>query len=209
MNSELFFESANDFLRAFERFGAFLDELRRYQERAADRLGNREFVESGDIGRVVYTLQQSIGSVSDSLQDSNQARKRVGQTFEGLIKLIIRQLGLECEQRSIKVPIPDSPGYTMSYQIDVVISRQKAILTSPTEYIYHGELVGSVKTTSKDRLDKIFLDKFLLSRLLGRDVPTVAIFLHDVQRRTSKTNPVGIASTFKTHHFLGRAISKW
>jgi hypothetical protein len=68
-------------------------------------------------------------------------------------------------------------------------------------------VVGSVKTTSKDRIDKIFLDKFLLTRLLGREIPVVAIFLHDVQRAKRGESIFGINSTFKTNHFLGYTVA--
>jgi hypothetical protein len=46
----------------------------------------------------------------------------------------------------------------MSYELDVVFSRNELILTSNEEhkYIHPSEIVGSVKTTSKDRIDKIF-----------------------------------------------------
>jgi hypothetical protein len=82
------------------------------------------------------------------------------------------------------------------------------------KYIHPSEIVGSVKTTSKDRIDKIFLDKYLLTKLLERDVPVVAIFLHDVQRASASKDLdrrgdryFNIASTFKTNHFLGYTVA--
>jgi hypothetical protein len=90
----------------------------------------------------------------------------------------------------------------MPYELDVVFSRHKAVLVSETKTIHPMEIVGSVKTTSKDRIDKIFLDKYLLTKLLGRDIPVVAVFLHDVQRAVRGKSIFGIASTFKTNHFL-------
>ena len=79
----------------------------------------------------------------------------------------------------------------------------------PTEikFIDITEIVGSVKTTSKDRIDKVFLDKYLLTKLLGRDVPVIAIFLHDVQRARRGQSIFGINSTFKTNHFLGYTVA--
>ncbi|MGQ9550440.1 MAG: hypothetical protein ACUVWS_17630, partial [Roseiflexus sp.] len=85
------------------------------------------------------------------------------------MKLIIQELGLECEPRTISIPIPDYPGYEMSYELDLVFSRNKAILAAETRFIHETEIVGSVKTTSKDRIDKVFLDKYLLTKLLGRE----------------------------------------
>ena len=162
---------------------------------------------SPQINRVVYTAQQAIGSIGDSFDNPNQSRKRIGQLFESLVKLIIQEVGLECEPRTISIPIPGYPGYEMSYELDLVFSRNKAIIASETKFIHPSEVVGSVKTTSKDRIDKVFLDKYLLTKLLGRDIPVVAIFLHDVQRARKGNSIFGINSTFKTNHFLGYTLA--
>jgi len=95
----------------------------------------------------------------------------------------------------------------MSYELDLVFSRDKVIVTGETKFIHASEVVGSVKTTSKDRIDKIFLDKYLLAKLLGRNVPVVAIFLHDVQRARRGNNIFGVNSTFKSNHFLGYTVA--
>ncbi|MBX3057370.1 MAG: hypothetical protein KF770_12955, partial [Anaerolineae bacterium] len=151
--------------------------------------------------------QQSIGSIGDSFGNPNQSRKRIGQLFETLIKLIIQEVGLECEPRTIKIPIPGYPGQVMPYELDLVFSRNKALVTAESGFIDLTEIVGSVKTTSKDRIDKIFLDKFLLTKLLGREVPVVAIFLHDVQRAVKGKSIFGVNSTFKSNHFLGYTVA--
>jgi len=78
---------------------------------------------------------------------------------------------------------------------------------SETKFIQPSEIVGSVKTTSKDRIDKVFLDKHLLTKLLGRPIPVAAIFLHDVQRASRGESIFGVNSTFKRNHFLGYAIA--
>ncbi len=207
LNIQLFIESAIDFRAAFERFISFLADLRQYQESAADRKGSKSYLESKEINKVVYTVQQSIGSVGDSFDNPNQSRKRVGQLFETLVKLIIQEVGLECEPRTISIPIPGYPGYEMSYELDLVFSRNKAIVAAETKFIDVTEIVGSVKTTSKDRIDKVFLDKYLLTKLLGRNVPAVAVFLHDVQRARRGKSIFGINSTFKSNHFLGYTVA--
>jgi hypothetical protein len=207
LNTELFIESVSDFKDAFERFITFLADLRRYQETTAARGGNRRYVESKEINKVVYTVQQAIGSIGDSFDNPNQSRKRVGQLFETLVKLIIQEVGLKCEPRTINIPIPGYPGYEMSYELDLVFSRNKAIIASETKFIHPSEIVGSVKTTSKDRIDKVFLDKHLLTKLLGRNIPVIAIFLHDVQRARRGHSIFGINSTFKSNHFLGYTIA--
>ncbi len=207
LNTDLFFESAGEAASAFERFMDFLPELRRHRESTVEKDANRKYIETGEINRVVYTIQQSIGGISDSFDNPNQARKRAGQLFEKLIALIIQNLGVECEPRTVSIPIPGFPNYKMSYQLDLVFSLDKAIVASDTKLLHASEIVGSVKTTSKDRIDKIFLDKYLLSQFLGRDVTMIAIFLHDVQRAARGNSIFGINSTFKTNHFLGYTVA--
>lgn len=207
LNINLFFESADDFKTAFERFIAFLADLKRFQEAVIDQDTKRGYLDSNEVNKVVYTIQQSVGSIGDSFDNPNQSRKRVGQLFENLIKLTIQEVGLECESRQVTVPIPGYPGYEMSYDLDLVFSRDKAIIASETELIHPAEVVGSVKTTSKDRIDKIFLDKYLLTQFLGREVRVIAIFLHDVQRARRGHSIFGINSTFKSNHFLGYTVA--
>lgn len=207
LNTHLFIESEQGFLDAFDTCLGFLDELKIHQEEVVDKPVGKQFTQSNIINKVVYTIQQSIGSIGDSFQNPNQSRKRIGQLFEHLIRLIIQRVGFECQSRTIDIPIPDYEGYHMSYELDVVFSRNKAILMSETEYIHSSEIVGSVKTTSKDRLDKIFIDKYLLNKLLGRNIPVVAIFLHDVQRAQRGNSIFGINSTFKSNHFLGYTVA--
>lgn len=211
LNSDIFYTSPDTFGSAFAHFMDFLADAKRLQEHVAEQPGREAYFESGEINQVVYTAQQAIGAIGDSFENPNQSRKRIGQIFETLIRLIIHEVGVICEPRTIKVPIPGFAGYTMSYELDLVFSRS-TILTSETAYIHPSEIVGSVKTTSKDRIDKIFLDKYLLSQLLQRDVPVVAIFLHDVQRAATRTaegspNLFGVRSTFKRNHFLGYSVA--
>ncbi len=207
INSDIFIESSISFGDAFDRLITFLFDLKKYQQRASDRRAYREYLESGEINNVIYTMQQSIGCIGDSFDNPNQSRKRIGQLFEQLIKHIICEVGLVCESRTIKVPIPDYDGYIMSYELDLVFSRHKAIITSETKFIHPTEVIGSVKTTSKDRIDKIFLDKYLLTQFLGRDIPVIAIFLHDVQRAKRGNSIFGVAATFKRNHFLGYTVA--
>lgn len=208
LNSNLYMESAKTFKTAFNRFGAFLEDLRRHEASIVDYKPVQAYLASNELNELIYTVQQTVGNIADSFRNPNQARKRVGQLFEGLIKLTLQQIGFECESRKITVPLPSHPDYTMSYDLDLVFSRGKVVIASETERLIHpDEIVGSVKTTSKDRIDKIFLDKFMLSRFLGRDIPVIAIFLHDVQRAKRRDSIFGIAPTFKRNHFLGYTLA--
>ena len=119
---------------------------------------------------------------------SNTARKINGDLFERLISLVLVRLGIDCTSGTVKVPIEveGSVAFTMSYQHDLIIKERDLV-----------KAIGSVKTSSKDRLDKVFVDKFLFNRLTGVPVPHFAIFLNDVQRKGAANPPAyGINSTF-------------
>lgn len=149
----------------------------------------------------IYTIQQSIGAALDALPSgkSNQARKVNGDLFERLIRLIISALDIDCVAGTMQVPIRDDSGdilFHTSYQHDLLISEKDEL-----------KIIGSVKTSSKDRIDKIFVDKFLYNKLTGTDLPHIAIFLNDVQRKkTKKENCYGISATFLPGHFKAYTI---
>lgn len=159
-----------------------------------DTPANREIV-----NRSIYTMQQSIGVSLDALPAglSNTARKINGDLFERFIRLLLVRVGVECTAGVVKVPIKVDgvEEFSMSYQHDLIIKSGVFV-----------KIIGSVKTSSKDRLDKVFIDKFLLAKLTGKDVPHVAIFLNDVQRKGKSPNNYGINSTFLPGHFKGYTI---
>jgi len=154
-----------------------------------------------NIIRTIYTIQQSIGAALDGLSSgkSNQARKLNGDLFERLIRLLINSLGIDCVSGTMQVPVKDAGGeelFKSSYQHDLLLSRDNEL-----------KVIGSVKTSSKDRLDKVFMDKFLYSRLTDTALPHIAIFLNDVQRKkTKRDNQYGISATFLPGHFKAYAI---
>ena len=185
----------------------FLEALKKSGMKGAEKSKYKIFHNNKGINSVIYTIQQSIGSVGDSFDNPNQTRKRIGQLFEQLIQLILLEIGFECESRTIKIPLPNNPEHSMSYELDLVFSRGKAIITSEYPLIGANEIIGSVKTTSKDRVDKIFLDKYMITKMLGREISVIAIFLHDVQRAKKQGSIFGINSTFKAGHFVGYSLS--
>jgi len=145
---------------------------------------------------IVYTLQQCIAVALDALPASsaNQAKKINGDLFERLIRLLIQDVGVECDAGVLNVPILDESGkqvHVMKFQHDLMGKK-------------NGETVflGSVKTSSKDRLDKIFIDKLLYTKFTNLDTPYIAVFLNDVQRAKSKTfGKHKLGSTFLPGHF--------
>lgn len=188
LNSRLLY-SAADFSRAFPRLRVLLGSGRNVRPTPADReLCNRS----------VYTIQQAIGAALDSLPagKSNTARKINGDLFERLIQLLIISQGIDCTSGTVQVPVvvPGVAEFPMRFQHDLIIKSGELV-----------KVIGSVKTGSKDRLGKIFVDKFLLHRMTGKDVPHVAIFLNDVQRKGVLPR-YGINSTFLSGHFKGYTV---
>lgn len=150
--------------------------------------------------RSIYTVQQTIGAALDALPagDSNRARKINGDLFERFIQLLLKRIGLDCGGGTVQVPVvmDGQELFKMSYQHDLLVKVNGDL-----------RIIGSVKTSSKDRIDKIFLDKFLYSKLTGTALPHIAVFLNDVQRKNaSKVNEYGINATFLPGHFKGFTV---
>jgi hypothetical protein len=146
----------------------------------------------------IYTCQQSIGAALDALpaNKSNTARKINGDLFERFIRLVIAEVGVDVTDGTISVPVKinGTEAFRMNYQHDLIIQVDDVTTA-----------IGSVKTSSKDRIDKIFIDKFLYNRLTDTQTPHFAIFLNDVQRK-GKEGKYGINSTFLPGHFKGYTI---
>lgn len=152
------------------------------------------------INNATYTIQQSIGAALDGLPagKANTARKLNGDLFEHFIRLVIREMGLDCKSGVVQVPVvvKGEAAFNMSYQHDLIIEKDEDV-----------KVIGSIKTSSKDRIDKIFIDKFLYNKLTEKNTPHIAIFLNDVQRKnTRRENEYGINATFLPGHFKGYTV---
>jgi hypothetical protein len=191
LNSNLMF-AAYDSEKATKEFLDILQNIRDIPE--------SDTVRRGLVIRAIYTIQQSIGATLDALPAgaSNTARKINGDLFERFIQLLVRAVGVECNTGTIQVPVEvdGEVQFYMSYQHDLLLLNNEEL-----------KAIGSVKTTSKDRIDKIFMDKFLYSKLTDTTLPHIAIFLNDVQRRqTNQENQYGISATFLPGHFKGYTV---
>lgn len=188
INSNLMI-SADDFYTAKTDFYYILHHIRETQN-------NSELRQI--INKFVYTCQQSIGATLDALPagESNRARKINGDLFERYIRLILKDIGINVYAGVVSVPISldGEELFKMSYQHDLIIEDQGQV-----------RAIGSVKTSSKDRLDKIFVDKFLYNHLTNTATPHFAVFLNDVQRK-GKEPFFGINTTFLTGHFKGYTV---
>lgn len=185
VNSDLFFKLAK-YENIAPNFEKIITHIRDIKDDEAARK---------NINNFIYTTQQTIGCALDALPSSktNTSRKVNGDLFERLMQMIIRQLGFTIDSETLSVPVPESTE-KMNYQNDIEIKVEDDIVA-----------IGSVKTSSKDRIDKIFLDKLMYNRLTNTDTPHFAIFLHDVQRAGKEPN-YKTGQTFLTGHFKAYTI---
>lgn len=192
INSRLMYD-ADGFSQAAHQFRLTLEQLRDGQRPSGDLREN--------LIRTIYTLQQSVGAALDGLPagKSNQARKVNGDLFERLIRLLIVSLNVDCVSGTMQVPVKDADGtelFKSSYQHDLLLSKDDEL-----------KIIGSVKTSSKDRIDKVFMDKFLYNQLTDTALPHIAIFLNDVQRKkTKRENEYGVSATFLPGHFKAYTV---
>jgi len=134
LNTDLFIENSTAFEESFSNFIEFCEDIKTEKVSIVDNVKWKEYLALKELLKIIYTLQQSIGSIGDSFDNPNQSRNRVGQLFENLVKLIIRKVGITCESRVVKIPIPGHEDYTMKYDLDLVFSRNAAVIASETRY---------------------------------------------------------------------------
>ena len=191
INSNLMY-NAKDFSKVSKEFLKILQNIK--------TIDNKDNSVRDILNNATYTIQQSVGSALDGLPagQSNTARKLNGDLFEQFIRLIIREMGINCKSGVVQLPVivDGKPEFNMSYQHDLIIENEDEI-----------KVIGSIKTSSKDRIDKIFIDKFLYNKLTERTTPHIAIFLNDVQRKnTRQENKYGVNATFLPGHFKGYTV---
>lgn len=152
-----------------------------------EKKGKNELEEEAlkNIDSVVYTIQQALGCGMDLLINSNSARKHIGNRLEELMKSIFSEIGITNKKVVLKIPY-EQEGKTKTYKCenDLILSPYEKVKSSASN-IDKKEIVVSVKTSSKDRMGKIFIDKMLLQEFVGHEVKVIGIFLNDVQRKKS------------------------
>ncbi|MBC8179935.1 hypothetical protein H8E88_02315 [candidate division KSB1 bacterium] len=178
INNNLFIYNSNGFSTCFELFKSILHKIRNKEESIS-------IDDTRLIDIVTYTIQQSIGVGLDLLVSPNSARKHVGNRFEELIKVILTNIGVANKKIVLQIPYKTDSG-TKVYKCenDLVLSPYK-VVNSTTTNLDENEVVVSIKTTSKDRMGKIFIDKMLLEKFVGHPQKVIGIFLNDVQRKNT------------------------
>ncbi len=189
--TSLFIREANVFNAQYENFVNIIESLKE---------GNRTFTEDEYeiVDRTVYTIQQALGIGLDLFVESNSARKQVGNRFEELIKVVLQSLNISLKKIIINIPYETEEGEKFyKCETDIVISPFNEV-RSNTQNIHPDELIISLKTTTKDRMPKIFINKILLENFLGHSVRVVGISQNDIQRKGNNK----ISYTFVSNLFM-------
>lgn len=187
INSDLFIKASN-----FSKERKIFEDSLPYIKDIKDDFEVRKTINS-----VIYTCQQSIGCTFDALNNSNKAKKKNGNYFEILIRNTVKTCGINIDDKDEIVNLADTDE-TMKFEHDIILLNSKN----------EEKAIGQLKTSSKDRIDKIFLDKHMYNKLKKIDIPHFAIFLNDVQRKENKNKAVyGINSTFLPGHFKAYTIA--
>jgi len=175
INKELFLDKPEDFEKYFIQLKVIFEKIKTNIE------VNQS--EKDCIDKTLYTIQQSIGAGLDLLVAQNSARKHVGNRFEELVKAIFTEIGVINKKLVLQIPYETDEGSkTYKCENDLILSPHEKV-QSTANSLDEFEIVVSVKTTSKDRLGKMFIDKILLERFVDHPQKVIGIFLNDVQRK--------------------------
>lgn len=175
INQSLFLSDINTFEKSFTRLKEIFSKIK-----------NGEKVNQSEkdcIDMTLYTIQQSIGAGLDLFVAENSARKHVGNRFEELIKVVFTEIGVVNKKQVLQIPYETDEGIKIyKCENDLIISPHEKVMSSSNS-LDEKEVVVSVKTTSKDRMGKMFIDKILLERFVEHPQKVIGIFLNDVQRK--------------------------
>jgi len=175
INKNLFLSDIDDFRMNFEKLKIIFKNIK-----------SKSNISESDkviIDSTIYTIQQSTGVGLDLLVNPNSARKHVGNRFEELIKVVFTEIGVENKKIVLKIPYETDEGIkTYKCENDLILSPFDEV-RSTVNSLDENEIVVSVKTTSKDRMGKMFIDKILLERFVEHPQKVIGVFLNDVQRK--------------------------
>ena len=182
INQRLFIYSPEIFKVKLTVFKELVEKLKNKHDDWMDN--EKELIDS-----ILYTIQQSIGAGFDLLANPNSARKHVGNRFEELIRAFFTEIGIANKRTVLQIPYKTDEGEkTYKCENDLILSPFKKV-KSTSKHLDDNEIVVSIKTTSKDRMGKMFIDKILLERFVDHSQKIIGIFLNDVQRK--KDNDIG------------------
>ncbi|SHE53300.1 hypothetical protein SAMN03080594_101539 [Arenibacter palladensis] len=176
INQILFIYKPDDFSTKFDELFLLLPTLKANGSSCTTR-------ELFLIDSVLYTIQQAIGCGFDLLSTPNSSRKHVGNRFEELIKSVFNEIKISNKRQVLSIPyFTDEGNKVYKCENDLILSPFDKVKSS-NSHLDIDEIVVSVKTTSKDRMGKMFIDKILLEKFVSHNQKVIGIFLNDVQRK--------------------------
>ena len=176
LNQKLFIADPANFDLAFKNYSETVLRIRNKQKNFTKN-------EKHNIDSVLYTIQQSIGVGLDLFVNPNSARKHVGNRFEELIRAIFTDLSVQNKKLVLQIPYDTDQGEKIyKCETDLILSPYEQV-KSTNKSVHKKEVVVSIKTTSKDRMGKIFMDRTLMESFVNHKVKMIGIFLNDVQRK--------------------------
>ena len=189
------------FIREKQQFIDTIDIFKKIIQKLIKREFNFQNTDYQVVDKVIYTIQQSIGIGLDLFLQPNSARKLVGTRFEELIRALIHEINVQCKKIILNIPYDTDEGVKYyKCETDVVISPFEKV-ESNSKNIHKNEIVLSLKTTTKDRMPKIFIDKILMEKFLNHKIKIVGISQNDIQRKNDR-NKKKISSTFVSNLFM-------
>ena len=190
-NNDLFLRKASDFDKEFDAFINIVGNLKNNSHNFEDK-------DYQTVDKIIYTIQQALAIGLDLFVESNSARKHVGNRFEELIRVLLSEANISLKKIVINIPYNTDEGEKFyKCETDVVVSPFHKV-RSNSQNIDQRELIISLKTTTKDRMPKIFIDKILLENFLQHPVRVVGISQNDIQRKGSDK----ISYTFVSNLFM-------
>lgn len=179
LNNDLFLNEPKQFLIEFEKLKKVFQKIRE---------GQTDFSvqQKRNIDGTLYTIQQAVGAGFDLLVNPNSARKHVGNRFEELIRVVFTEIGVTNKKAVLQIPYETDKGMKIyKAENDLILSPYDKVKSTSTA-LHEKEVVVSVKTSSKDRMGKMFIDKILLERFINHPQKVIGIFHNDVQRKAAK-----------------------
>jgi hypothetical protein len=200
LNSELFIDDPDEYVGTATELIELLGDLRSGTGMIShDRLDKVKAARL--VSRGLYTTVQAMGAGMDVFLPPNKARKNFGMRFEEVVEALFADLGLGQAPLNLALPYKTAPGGEAIFrnQVDLVVSPKPPISSRP-KFLDPKEVVVSIKTSSKDRFAKIFLDKEVLRSVTGQEIPVLALFHNDVQRSGSdRVSVTFVAGNFNAY----------
>lgn len=167
--------------------------------------------------KLIYTIQQSVGGYLDLIaksdSDVQQARKVAGEFFQALIgQIFAQQYAVSSGNISFNIKEAGGANEKLKKAIEDVPAQEKLRLSfdhliRPMDHQIEDNsdleppcVVCGVKTTTKDRGNMFYVDKFLYTATHLHRPSFIAVVLNDVQRKQSKGKTTGISYTFLSGH---------